>query len=97
MTRFKDYIDNNPTVAKNVELAMYYSYIGETEKALDHFEIYSKDENINYWSILFLDSEPMLDNIRLTPRFKSLFEQMEEGFWERHESLKKSLGKIELL
>jgi tetratricopeptide (TPR) repeat protein len=58
MVKFRNYIDSNPTFAKNVELAMYYSYIGETEKALDHFEMYTKDDKVNYWSILFLKTEP---------------------------------------
>ncbi|MBO6606093.1 helix-turn-helix domain-containing protein [Psychroserpens sp.] len=97
MVRFKEYVDNNPTVAKNVELAMYYSYIGETEKALDHFEIYANDEDVHYWSLLFLDREPLLDNIRTTPRFKEIFETMRSKFWQRHRRLKEEISPIELL
>jgi tetratricopeptide (TPR) repeat protein len=97
MKRFKSYIDNNPTIAKNIELAMYYAYIGETEMALKHFELYTKEDNVNYWSLLFLGSEPLLDNISHTDAFKSLFSAMEENFWKRHNSLKDALGPIELL
>ncbi len=97
MLRFKDYVDNNPTVAKNVELAMYYAYIGETEKALDHFEIYANDEDVHYWSLLFLDREPLLDNISSTPRFKEIFETMSTKFWDRHKRLKEEITPIELL
>lgn len=97
MVRFKDYVDKNPTVAKNVELAMYYSYIGETEKALDHFEIYANDDDVHYWSLLFLDREPLLDNIRLTPRFKEIFETMRSKFWQRHKRIKEEIAPIELL
>lgn len=97
MVRFKDYIDHNPTIASDVELAMYYSYIGETEKALDHFEIYAMNENVHYWSLLFLNREPLFDNISDTKRFKAIFEKMTTKFWERHERIKNLIAPIELL
>jgi TolB-like protein/AraC-like DNA-binding protein len=97
MIKYRDYIDTNLTFSQDIELAMYYAYIGETEKAMQHFETYSKDPRVNYWSILFLDIEPLLDNIRETPEFKKLFQDMTDSFWERHDALQKSLGTIELL
>lgn len=96
MVSYRDYIEVNPNFSKDLDMAMFESYIGETEKAIQLFETYSKDPRVNYWSLLFLDSEPLLDNIKETEEFKALFQSMTTSFWERHEALKKTLGIIEL-
>jgi TolB-like protein/AraC-like DNA-binding protein/Tfp pilus assembly protein PilF len=88
---------NDKSIYKDLSLAAYYSYQNNTKKALEHLEAFSKQTNFHYWTILFLDKDPLMDNIKDLPEFKKLFIQMKKTFWRSHQQIKRSLKEKELI
>ncbi len=85
------YAENSDAVYKHVSLAMYYSYTGDTDSAIEHLKMFSQQEKFHYWTILFLEIDPLVDPIKEHPEFENIFSQIKSNFWERHNKLSTSL------
>lgn len=88
---FKQYAENDKSVYKHIHLAMYHSYKGETEKALEQLELFSEEENYHYWTVLLADKDPVMDNIKQLPEFKKIWGDIERKFSKRHNQIRQSL------
>ncbi|MCD4770433.1 MAG: helix-turn-helix domain-containing protein [Bacteroidales bacterium] len=60
---YRNYGENDKSIYKHLSLSVYYSYKGDTERALEQIEIFSQQYNYHYWIVLFLPIDPLLDNI----------------------------------
>ncbi|MGZ2371645.1 helix-turn-helix domain-containing protein [Ancylomarina sp. YFZ004] len=97
---FNDYFNyatKDKSIYKNLSLAMYYSQKGDAKKAIKHLELFSMEDNYQYWILLFLKIDPLIDNMKDEPEFKLILNKIESKFWKRHKQLKKSLDKKGLL
>ena len=94
---YRLFAENDPSVYKHFSYTFYYSYIGETEKALEHLELFLEEENYHYWTVLFTPIDPLVDNIKDLPEFKEIFDQIESKFRKYHERIRTSLEEKDLL
>ncbi len=95
--KYKDYAENDQSIYKHISLAMYYSYKGDTEKAAEHLKLFSEEDNYFYWTLIFTEIDPLVDNIKYLPEFKRIFKNIERKFWRSHKQIKASLEEKELL
>lgn len=96
-TRYKRYLDTDQTAYKNIGLAVYYCQMNESEKALEHLRLFTQEDNIQYWVVLFMDKGPELTETESSPEFKKLLKEVERKFWANHEILKLKLKEEGLL
>jgi len=96
-TDYLEYAENDKSVYHHLSLAMYYSFKGDTENAIEHLELFSQQSNFHYWVILFLKIDPLVDNIKDHPEFRKIISELEIKFWESHEQIKVSLKEKGLL
>lgn len=94
---YRQYLDNDETAYRNLGLAFVYCWEGNTAKALEHLRLFAKEDNIQYWVILFLDKGPDMTDIERSPEFKKLTREVEKKFWANHEKLKRQLTEQGLL
>jgi TolB-like protein/AraC-like DNA-binding protein len=88
---FREYAENDQSIYKHSSLAAYYSYRGETRKALEHLGLFSKEKNYFYWTVLFLPIEPLFDNINKLPEFKKTVNEIDIKFQKWHRQVAASL------
>gem|GEM_PF-117053 len=88
---YKRYAENDNSIYKDINLAMYYAYQGNSKKAIEHLKMFSREENYFYWIVLFLAIDPLVDNIKSLPEFKRLIKEIDERFWARHTEIKSTL------
>ena len=88
---YKQYADEDTSIYKNLSLAVYYSYTGNSEKSIENMKLFIKQDNYPYWVLLFLEIDPLIDPIKDHPEFKQLLLEMETKFWVHHEKIKGSL------
>ena len=93
---FKDFADNDPSIYKHLQLAMYYSYRGDAPKAIEHMKLFSKEDNYYYW-ILLLSNDPIVDPIKDMPEFKKVMSDLEIKFWDNHKKIRGTLEEKGLL
>lgn len=87
----RSYIDRDQTAYKNLALSFIYCTEGNKAKALEHLKLFSQEDNIQYWIILFLDKAPDMTPIERSPEFKQVADEIERKFWATHEKLKQRL------
>jgi len=91
LEEFKEYAENDQSIYKHSNLALYYSEEGEKQKALEHLKIFSEQRNYFYWTVLFIPIEPLLDNIEGTPEFKEIVDELDLKFQKWHRQIDVSL------
>ncbi len=94
---YLEYAENDRSIYKDLSIAMYYSYKGDSQKALEHLKLFSQQDNYHYWTILFLKMDPLVDNIKALPEFQQLMDGIEKKFWENHKKIKVTLEEKKLL
>uniref|UniRef100_UPI004047516C tetratricopeptide repeat protein n=1 Tax=Roseivirga sp. TaxID=1964215 RepID=UPI004047516C len=96
---FSDYLaffSTDNSIYKNIALSGYYAHHGDFEKALHYLELFSEEENYQYWVVLFPD-DPLTDKIKDLPEYQRLRKRIEDKFWENHRRLRKTLESKGLL
>jgi TolB-like protein/AraC-like DNA-binding protein/Tfp pilus assembly protein PilF len=89
---YLEYAENNQSIYRDLSLAVYYSYMNETERAIEHMELFSKQEKYPYWYILFLGmDDPLFDNVSGLPEFQKIMREIELKFWRYHKQIRESL------
>lgn len=94
---YLDYAENDQSIYKHQSLAMYYSYMGDTKKAIEHMEMFAQQDHYTYWTFSINKMDPLFDNIKDLPEFKSIMNDIESKFWNYHHQMKASLKEKELL
>ena len=94
---YRNNAENDQSIYKHFSLAAYYSYKGDTEKAIEHLKLFSEQDNYHYWTVIFTQIDPLVDNIKDLPEFKEIMNDIEIKFWRSHEQIKASLKEKELL
>ena len=70
---------------------------GNTEKALEYLRLFKNEDNYFYWLTLFLEMEPLMDNIKNHPEFKKINKELIDKFWDYHTEIKTSLKEKKLI
>ncbi|MEA3461306.1 MAG: helix-turn-helix domain-containing protein [Bacteroidota bacterium] len=98
---FREYLDfaaNDQSIYKDLSLAAYYAYMGETQKAIEHMDLFSEQEKYPYWYILFLGmDDPLFENVKELPEYQKILQKIELKFWKYHKEIKDTLKEKGLL
>ncbi len=90
---FADYLDfvkQDESIYKNIMLSVYYAYHNDFEKSIKCLELFSEEDNYQYWLVLF-DDDPLTEKMRDLPEYKRLMKKIESKFWKNHERIRASL------
>jgi TolB-like protein/AraC-like DNA-binding protein/Tfp pilus assembly protein PilF len=94
---YKTFMERDPSIYRNLGLSAYHVYQGDHAKAIEHVKLFSKEDNVQYWIILFLEKDPLMESIKNHPEFKQYFNDVKVRFWKSHKSLKQVLDSKGLL
>lgn len=94
---YHQYVESDQTAYRNLGLWAYYDYAGDMDKAVKHLRLFAKEDNIQYWIILFMREQPMPNSTNQNPECEKLLDEIEAKFWANHEKLKLTLEEKGLL
>lgn len=94
---YLEYANNDTSIYKDLSLSVYYAHKGNNEKAIEHMELFSLQDNYQYWIVIFLEIDPLVDKIKEEPEFQELLQKIKAKFWSRHQEIKVSLEGKNLL
>ncbi|HTJ53314.1 MAG TPA: helix-turn-helix domain-containing protein [Cyclobacteriaceae bacterium] len=94
---YKEFLDADKSIYRNLGLTAYYAYRGDQKKAIEHMKLFSKEDNVQYWIILFLEDDPTMETIKDNPEFKKYLGETKSRFWKMHDALKTILDEKGLL
>jgi TolB-like protein/AraC-like DNA-binding protein/Tfp pilus assembly protein PilF len=87
LASFKDFADNDRSMYRHLFIASYYAYQKDNRKALEHLKLFSNENNFQYW-ILYMDTDPVFDDIKDLPEFKAVMRTIHKKFQDTHDELK---------
>lgn len=88
---YKKFAEEDQSIYSDFSLYLYYSYKGETDKAIEHLKAFTEKENFHYWTVLFTPIDPLSKNVRKHPEHNKIFGQIEANFDAYHKRIRKSL------
>lgn len=94
---FEEYTEYDQSIYKSLNSAMIYAFLGDTQNAIEHIRLFSKEKNYHYWILLFLDTDPVMDDVKKQAEFKKLMRLINRNFWNRHKELRSSLSTKKLI
>ena len=97
LSAYKNYADGDQSIYKHLSLSAYLSFKGEKSKAIEHLQLFSRQDNFHYWVILFLEIDPLFDNIKQLPEFKLEMENIKTKFNKYHIGIKNLLDEKGLI
>lgn len=87
---FKQYAENDKSIYRNLSLAQYYCQQGDKKKAIEHLKLFTKEDNYQYWTLLF-DNDPVTDPIKDLPEYKNAMRDIKNKFWATHKRIRTTL------
>lgn len=94
---YKGFLDADESIYKSLGYVAYYHYRGDDAKALEFLKQFAKEDNVQYWIILFIDSDPVMESTVKSPEFAKYVQVIKDRFWRTHNQLKQVLAEEGLL
>ncbi|MBT8211207.1 MAG: helix-turn-helix domain-containing protein [Eudoraea sp.] len=91
------YCDKDESIYKSASTAGKYAQQGEYDKAIEQLKIFAKQDNYQYWILLFMEKDPILEPLKRHPEFEGVMTKIKTRFWENQAKLKNSLEEKGLL
>ncbi|MGB0431031.1 MAG: tetratricopeptide repeat protein, partial [Bacteroidia bacterium] len=93
---FKIYCENDESIYKNASMAVLHLQNNNIDSAITYYEKFSNEDNIQYWLLLFIDKDPLTQQLKNNNAFKKVIEKIKNRFWDNHNKLRKELEEMDL-
>lgn len=94
--RYLEFAQNDKTMYKNLHLAMYYAWIKDHKKFIEHLTLFSKEDNFQLW-VLFLESDQLVNDLQDNDEFKKLMKTLAWKFRVTNKRIREELTEEGLL
>ncbi|MEP2026506.1 MAG: AraC family transcriptional regulator, partial [Reichenbachiella sp.] len=84
LASYLDFAQEDESIYHDLILTAYYACIEDTGKAMGHYAAFSEQENYHYWFILFLEKDPIMEQLYGHPDFKKITKKIKDKFWNKH-------------
>ncbi len=88
---YADYCDEDQSIYKSASMAVKYVLEKNNDQAIEQLKIFSAQENYQYWILLFMEIDPVLEPLKDHPEFEGTIEKIKDRFWENQQRLRKVL------
>lgn len=84
---YAEYCEKDQTIYKSASMAVMYAYKGENDKAIEQLKVFATQDNYQYWILLFMKTDPLLNPLKSHPEFNAIIQKINNRFWEKQENL----------
>jgi len=94
---YRGYCERDQSIYKSLSTAVMHTYEGNYDKAIEQMKIFANQDNYQYWILVFLELDPILEPLKSHPEFAPTVQKIKDRFWEKHAKLQESLESKGLL
>jgi TolB-like protein/AraC-like DNA-binding protein/predicted Zn-dependent protease len=88
--RYLEHVENDKTMYKSLYMALYYAWIKDKAKTIEHLKTFSKEDDYQFW-VLFLGSDQLMDGLKDNAEYKKIMRTIERKFRENNLRIRKDL------
>ena len=88
---YAEYCQTDQSIYKSASTAVMHAYEGNYDQAIEQYRVFSTQDNIQYWMVLFTEMDPILKPMKDLPEFKRTMQKINRRFWDKHDKLDKLL------
>lgn len=88
---YAEYCENDQSIYKSASLAVKFANEGEIDLAIEQLNVFAMQDNFQYWMLVFLEIDPLINPLRGNPAFDDVMRKIEDRFRENQSRLKESL------
>ncbi|MEQ6167158.1 helix-turn-helix domain-containing protein [Ekhidna sp. MALMAid0563] len=93
---FEKFTQADESIYQPLHYTFLHLYDGNIKKALSSFKTFGETEDYMYWILLMFDGDPLFEDVKDNPEFKSTWEAMSARFEARKREKIKKLKEMEL-
>jgi TolB-like protein/AraC-like DNA-binding protein len=94
---YEDYCKNDSSIYQSASLAFKYIHDGNHEKAIEQFKLFSTKSGFQYWIVVFLEQDPLLNQLKSHPEYEETIQSIKDKFWQDHKEIETMLKSNNLL
>jgi TolB-like protein/AraC-like DNA-binding protein len=94
---YEDYCVNDSSIYQSASLAFKYIHDGNHEKAIEQFKLFSTKSGFQYWIVVFLEQDPLLNQLKSHPEYEETIQSIKDKFWQDHKEIETMLKSNNLL
>lgn len=94
---YATYCENDESIYKSASLASKFAFEGKNEQAIEQLKIFATQNDIQYWILVFMEIDPIIEPLKSHPDFDIVMKKIEDQFWENQAKLRKALEEKGLL
>lgn len=94
---YKEYCEQDNSIYKELNLAMYHLYFDEIELAYKHLNGFAEENDYFYRIPLFLEKDPLIQKIKSQKQFQEINNKLKTKFKARHRQIRKELESKNLI
>lgn len=94
---YRIYAENDQSIYGDLAISAYYASVEDIEKSIHHLKKFSEQENYQYWFVLFLERDPIMNVLNSHPEYQSTIKKITDKFWNEHKQMRSMLEEEGLL
>jgi TolB-like protein/AraC-like DNA-binding protein/Tfp pilus assembly protein PilF len=94
---YLQFAENDQSLYKELILSAYYATTGNIDVAVKHLKAFSQEDNYQYWVVLFLDKDPIIQLMAGHPAYKGTLKKINDKFWTKNKQIRKMLEKEDII
>ena len=91
LEKFRNFMESDQSIYQDLTRFGYEVYQGNYNKALEHLRQFSKQDDIQFWIVLFMECDPELEPLKDHPEFKEIMAAIKKRFWDNHARIRSDL------
>ena len=88
---YAEYCERDISIYKSASMALKYAHEGKIDEGIEQLKIFSLQNHYQYWILLFLELDPLIEPLKSHPDYKETIEEIKDRFWENQAKLRASL------
>ena len=88
---YDEYCKQDKSIYQSASMATKYAREGKNDLAIEQLNVFAEQDNYQYWIVLFLEKDPLMEPLKSHPEFDEVIQKIEDHFWENHQTLQASL------
>lgn len=97
INKFRAYTERDQSIYRHLNYFIYYVYQGDFNKALPELELFSKETNFHYWTLVFLEKDPMMNEVKDLPEYREIMNRINVTFRKHKKEMKDYLESQHLI